>query len=78
MRLYHLPLALCVTWATSAFAGVWVSAPTNNSNVATTVQYLATATTELFQRSRGDGHLYRTGQAGVSRKRRKNKCTSHV
>jgi len=45
MRLYFLPLAICVTWATSAFAGVWVSAPTNNSTVATTVQYVATATT---------------------------------
>ena len=45
MRLYYLPLALCVTWATSAFAGVFVSAPGNNSNVATTVQYVATANT---------------------------------
>jgi hypothetical protein len=45
MRLYYLPLALCLTWATSAFAGVFVSAPSNNSNVATTVQYVATANT---------------------------------
>ena len=28
-----------------AFAGVWIKAPTHNSNVATTVQYIATATT---------------------------------
>jgi hypothetical protein len=43
MKLYYLPLALCVTWASSAFAGVFVSAPTNNSTVGTTVQYVATA-----------------------------------
>ena len=43
MRLY--PLALCVTLATSAFGGVFVSAPGNNSNVATSVQYVATAQT---------------------------------
>ena len=45
MKLYKLPLALLVMWASSAFAGVFVSAPTNNSTVATTVQYLATAST---------------------------------
>ena len=45
MKLYSLPLALCMTWATSAFAGVFVTAPVNNSNVATTVQYVATAQT---------------------------------
>ena len=45
MKLYKLPLALLVTWASCAFAGVSVSAPTNNSNVATSVQYVATGTT---------------------------------
>src|SRR5581483_1298813 len=45
MKLYCLPLALCMTWATSAFAGVFVSAPINDSNVANTVQYTATVQT---------------------------------
>jgi hypothetical protein len=45
MRLYYLPLAVFVTWTSSAFAGVFVSAPTNNSTVSTTVQYVATAST---------------------------------
>jgi len=45
MKLYYLPLALCMTWATSAFAVVFVTAPKSNSNVATTVQYVATAQT---------------------------------
>lgn len=44
MRLYALSL-LAAFAATSAFAGVYVSAPTNNSTVATSVQYVATATT---------------------------------
>ncbi len=43
MRLYRLPLLIVAFVATSAFAGVYVSAPTNNSNVATSVQYVATA-----------------------------------
>ena len=40
-------LALFVALATAApaFAGVSVNAPVNNSNVATTVQYVAKATT---------------------------------
>ena len=40
----HL-LCLLATFATSAFAGVSVTAPANNSAVATTVQYVASATT---------------------------------
>src|SRR5512142_285476 len=44
MKLYGLSL-LILSCATSALASVYVSAPTNNSNVATTVQYVATATT---------------------------------
>jgi hypothetical protein len=40
----HL-LCLVTTWATSAFAGVSVTAPANNSNVGSTVQFVATATT---------------------------------
>ena len=46
MRLYKLPLALLVTWASFAYAGVSVQAPTNNSNVASTVQYVATGSTK--------------------------------
>lgn len=44
MKLY--PLASCglALLTTSAFAGVYVKAPTNNSNVASTIQYVATAT----------------------------------
>src|SRR5947209_17507660 len=45
MRLYCLPLCIVAFVATSAFAGVYVSAPTNNATVATSVQYVATATT---------------------------------
>ncbi len=44
MKLYGLSL-LILSCATSALASVYVSAPTNNSNVATTVQYVATAGT---------------------------------
>ena len=36
---------ICVTLCSSAFAGVWVSAPANNSTVSTSVQYVAKATT---------------------------------
>ena len=43
MKLY-LPVILLVC-ASSAFAGVTVSAPANNSTVSTTVQYVATAST---------------------------------
>ena len=49
MKLYKLPLALLVTWASVAFAGVSVSAPTNNSNVASSVQYVATGSTSCSQ-----------------------------
>ncbi len=45
MRLYCLALLIVAFVATSAFAGVYVSAPANNATVATTVQYVATATT---------------------------------
>jgi hypothetical protein len=44
MKLYGLSL-LILSCATSALASVYVSAPGNNSNVATTVQYVATAST---------------------------------
>jgi hypothetical protein len=45
MRLYFVVVCLLVAGASSGFAGVTVKAPTNNSTVATTVQYVATATT---------------------------------
>ncbi len=48
MQKYGFPLLLVcsiATLAAPAFAGVTVSAPTNNSTVATTVQYVASATT---------------------------------
>jgi major membrane immunogen (membrane-anchored lipoprotein) len=49
MRRFALLLALCsggtLAFETLAFAGVTVSAPANGSNVATTVQYVASATT---------------------------------
>ncbi len=44
MRRFALVLALC-SGGTLAFAGVTVSAPANGSQVATTVQYVASATT---------------------------------
>ena len=47
MRRY-LPLILAV-FVSSAFASVTVSVPVNNSNVATTVQYVAAATTSCAQ-----------------------------
>jgi hypothetical protein len=40
-----LPLFAALAIATPALAGVSVTAPVNNSNVASTVQYVATATT---------------------------------
>src|SRR6266849_6552712 len=40
-----LPVVLALAIATPAVAGVSVLAPVNNSNVATSVQYVATATT---------------------------------
>jgi hypothetical protein len=45
MRKCNLFSLLVVTLATSAWAGVTVTAPTNNSTVSPTVQYVATATT---------------------------------
>src|SRR5690348_1632780 len=48
MKKYGFPLLLVcsiATLATPVFAGVTVSAPANNSTVATTVQYVANATT---------------------------------
>jgi hypothetical protein len=45
MRPYFAALCLIAALASSAFAGVTVKAPTNNSTVSTTVQYVATATT---------------------------------
>jgi hypothetical protein len=34
---------ICVAMCTSAYAGVWISAPKNNSTVSTSVQFVATA-----------------------------------
>jgi hypothetical protein len=53
MRLYPLTTLVVVT-ATSAFAGVTVTAPANNSTVATSVQYVAKATTSC---SKGIGSM---------------------
>lgn len=44
MRKFVLAASILVTWASFAFAGVTVTAPANNSNVSTTVQYVASAT----------------------------------
>jgi hypothetical protein len=48
MRLFALTTYVVVA-ATSAFAGVTVTAPANNSTVGTSVQYVATATTTCSQ-----------------------------
>jgi len=53
MKLYSLT-TLVVAAATSVFAGVTVSAPTNNSTVAPSVQYVAKATTSC---SKGIGSM---------------------
>jgi hypothetical protein len=53
MRLYALTTYVVVA-ATSAFAGVTVTAPTNNSTVASSVQYVAHATTSC---SKGIGSM---------------------
>jgi hypothetical protein len=45
MRKFSLLVCFIATWASLAFAGVTVSEPKNNSNVAATVQYVASATT---------------------------------
>lgn len=44
MKIRNLSLCIFAIWATSAFAGVTVTAPANNSNVTSPVQYVATAT----------------------------------
>lgn len=44
MRKFCLLFCLFATWASFAYAGVTVTAPKNNANVSTTVQYVASAT----------------------------------
>lgn len=54
MKLYRLAPCGLVLMTTCAFAGVWVTAPTNNSTVTSSIQYVATATTSC---SKGVGAM---------------------
>src|SRR5205823_10463229 len=58
--------SLCVLVCLTSFvcAGVWVSAPGHNSNVATTVQYVAKATTNCSKGIAGIGIYTAPGKLG--------------